>query len=81
MASNLDETWLFGTQVEDLTEDMKARSVLVSNIPKSTTENVLMQRLVRRHFKWVRNGGGKMDRIHFPDYETAIITYQESEGL
>ena len=82
MASKLDDqTLVFGTQVEDLTEDEKARSVLVSKIPKSITENRLTQGLFKRHFEWVRNGGGKIDRIHFPDDETAIITYKESEGL
>lgn len=81
MAKKLDETLLFGTQVEDLTEEQKARSVLVSGIPRFTSENGLMQSLVRRHFEWVRNGGGKIDRIHFPDYETAVITYRESGGL
>ena len=81
MASKLDEDVSSEPKTKDLTDDQTARSVVVTKIPRITRRNALMQNLVRRHFEWSRNGGGKIDCIQFPNEETAIITFESSEGL
>ena len=64
-----------------LTNDEAARSVLVSRIPRVTKRNLILQRLIQRHFEWAKNGGGKIDRIQFPSQELAVITFENMEGL
>ena len=40
-----------------------------------------MQNLIKRHFEWAKNGGGKIDRMQFPTQELVVITFENIEGL
>ena len=62
--------------IQLLEEEQAARSIVVSNIsPQTTKERVTI------YFQRRRNGGGEIDHIHIPKKGSAVITFEEGEGL
>ena len=62
--------------IQLLEEEQAARSIVVSNIsPQTTKEGVMI------HFQRRKNGGGEIDHIHIPKKGSAVITFEEGEGL
>ena len=62
--------------IQLLEEGQAARSIVVSNIsPQTTKERVTI------YFQRRRNGGGEIDHIHIPKKGSAVITFEEGEGL
>lgn len=62
--------------IQLLEEEQAARSIVVSNISaESTKEDVTI------HFQRQKNGGGDIHNVHIPKKGTAVITFEESEGL
>ena len=65
-----------GPNIQLLEEEQAARSIVVSNIsPQTTKERVTI------YFQRRRNGGGEIDHIHIPKKGSAVITFEEGEGL
>jgi len=74
MASLLDRILSYGPDTKVLTADQAGSSVVVSNIPPTTTaENIVI------HFQRQKNGGGEIDHVHIPKKGTAVITFESSE--
>ena len=68
---------VLGSPVNILLEgEQAARSIVVSNIsPQTTKEGVII------HFQKRKNGGGDIDRIYIQKNGTAVVTFDEREGL
>ena len=53
-----------------------ARSVVVSNIaPSAEDEDIPI------YFQRLKHGGGQISHLHIPDKGTAVVTFDENEGL
>ena len=62
--------------IQLLEKEQAARSIVVSNIsPQTTKEDVTI------HFQRQRNGGGEIVAVNIPKEGTAVITFEENEGL
>jgi len=76
MSSVLGKCLSNAPNIQLLDEEQAARSIVVSNIsPQTTKEDVTI------HFQRQKNGGGEIHSVHIPEKGTAVITFEEMEGL
>lgn len=65
-----------GPEGKVLTREQAARSLVVTNIaPQTTDEDIVI------YFQRQRNGGGEISHVHIPSKGTAVVTFDENEGL
>ena len=65
-----------GPEGNVLTREQAETSLVVTNIaPQTTDEDIVI------YFQRQRNGGGEINHVHIPSKGTAVVTFDENEGL
>lgn len=76
MASFPNQILSNGPEGKVLTREQAIRSLVVTNIaPQTTDEDIVI------YFQRQRNRGGEINHVHIPSKGTAVVTFDEIEGL
>ena len=76
MINGKDRILSQGPQRKILSEDQAARSVVVTNLKRQTSADVIII-----YFQQAKNGGGELEYVHIPHEGKAVITFARKEGM
>lgn len=76
MTSGKDRILSHGPQRKIFSEEQVARSVVVTNLKRQTSAEVIII-----YFQQAKNGGGELEYVHIPHEGKAVITFASKEGM